>query len=153
MWLLHTCSGAQLQGTWRISCGSYFNPSDEEQCPNSSFNPSARSSRRILYTQVANQHPPPTNKLFDRLTSDNVLTSVCSAAAEYMPTFQHTVYLVDSHFISMRTLNAEKCLSLSETKTRRWNCQSDWTGDASEENRIMSQSRADLDWNAKARWG
>ena len=50
----------------------------------------------------------------------------------------------------MRALDAEKCSwVLSETKTRRWNRKTDETGETAEENHILSQSRADLDWNMR----
>lgn len=38
------------------------------------------------------------NELFDRLTADSGLTSVCPALACRIPTFHRSVYLVDGHF-------------------------------------------------------
>lgn len=91
----HSCRG--LEG---ISSRSHFYPSAEELCPNSCFNPSAWSGGTILCAQAANQHRPPTNKLFDRLTADSGITSVCPAFTQYIPALRHYVYLVDGHFIS-----------------------------------------------------
>ncbi|CAB1459150.1 unnamed protein product [Pleuronectes platessa] len=77
----------------------------EERRPNSCFNPPALSGRRTHCSRAANQHPAPTNKLFDGLSADSGLTSVCPADTQHMPTLQHSVYLVGG----VTLLDAEKC--------------------------------------------
>lgn len=102
--------------------------------------------REELCAHAANQRPRPANELFDRLTTDSSLTSVCPAFSVHSDTSALSIFSGRPlHFFSMRAPDAEKCFWVfSEIKAQRWHLKTEETGDTAEGHQILSQSWADL---------